>query len=142
MKKTALLFLILSVALCYNNLKHSKGSDILDKLKGDANEVYVVMFTFGDQIKSNEELNKVNEQYEDDLFEILGRYSTFNYARIDAANEDYGDLVEACKIDQKQLVKSPSILMATKQEGIWVHGGETVEKIAEYAPAYEKRAKA
>ena len=134
--KATILSLLFIAAFAMQNIQHTKGSDILNRLKDDDSGVTVVLFTFGDAIKSNEELTKTNDEYEGDLFDVLQSYSKFNYARVDASNEDYEDLIEAAEIDINQLTKSPSVLLAAKKEGVWVHGGETLDKIAEYAPVY------
>ena len=137
--KAAILSLCLVAIMAMQNIQHTKGSDILNRLKSDDSGVTVVLFTFGDAIKSNEELTQTNDDYEAQLMDVLASYSKFNYARVDASNEDYEDLIEAATIDVNQLTRSPSILMAAKREGVWVHGGETLDKISEYAPVYQKR---
>ena len=142
MKAVFLAFLLMS-CFAYTQIKHLKGADILSKLKDEkSNEVIVVMFTIGDYIKSNPELEQLVNKYEEGLSNILQRYPSFSYARVDAANQDYQDLVDAAAILPGKLQKGPAILMSTRGEGIWTHGDEAVEKIAEYAPLYEQKAKA
>ena len=142
MKAVFLAFLLIA-CFAYTQIKHLKGADILSKLKDEkSNEVIVVMFTIGDYIKSNPELEQLVNKYEEGLSNILQRYPSFSYARVDAANQDYQDLVDAASILPGKLQKAPAILMSTRGEGIWTHGDEAVEKIAEYAPLYEQKAKA
>lgn len=141
MKFVVLVLAILSLVSAYNKLEASNGHDILRELEGNNHNVYVVMFHAG--ATNGSPLAHGNDDYENALISrVLDKYPNFFYAKVDANNKDYDELVKECAIEIDQLQKSPSILIMENGNGAWIHGPQTITKLEEYAPAYNKRSQA
>ena len=138
MKIVLALAMILAVAFAYNKLDSSNGHDILRELEAGNHNVYVIFFHAG--ATSGSALDNRNSDYESALFDrVLDRFPEFWYAKVDANNKDYAELINQCDIIVEDLQKSPSILIMENGNGAWIHGPQTIAKLEEYAPAYNKR---
>ena len=71
---------------------------------------------------------------------VLDRYPSFKYAKVNADDKNYSDIVEAIGINTAELHESPSVLVIEGGVGVWVHGPQTINKVAEFATEYEKKA--
>jgi tRNA A37 threonylcarbamoyladenosine modification protein TsaB len=127
---------VLAVALAAT-FEHKNGDDVLKRLQGGNNEVYVVMFTAGDN--KGEAVKKKAKEYETALSGVQNKYPQFTYTTIDATNSNYKTLVDAISLIVSELEKSPSVLIMHKGNGEWIHGPQTISKIFEFAPAYLQR---
>ena len=136
MKIILLISALLACAFC-GTLQHKNGNDILSKLQGGTNEVYVVLFTAGNN--KGDAIAKKNGEYEAALKGIQEKYPQFTYTTVNTADRNYDDLVDAVSIIRSELEKSPSVLIMHQGNGEWIHGPQTISKIFEFAPAYLKR---
>lgn len=99
---------------------HKNGDDVLKRLQGGNNEVYVVMFTAGDG--KGDAVKKKTKEYETALDGIKSKYPQFTYTTIDASNSAYNSLTDAISLIKSELEKSPSVLIMHKGNGEWIHG--------------------
>ena len=140
MKIVIVLLALFAFSYGYNVLEHNNGRDILDELEGNNKNVYVLLFQAG--ATEGSALANRNDDYENALISrVLENYPDFWYSRVDANNRDYEELVSECGIDDAELQKSPSILMIENGNGAWIHGPQTITKLEEYAPAYDRRSR-
>ena len=136
--KIVLLLVILAVAFGYTTFEHNNGHEILRELEAGNHNVYVIFFYAG--ATEGSALANRNNDYEDTLVaKVLDDYPSFIYAKVDARDKNYEELVNAVGVNVNELQKSPSVLIMEHGNGAWIHGPETLSKIAEYAPAYNKR---
>lgn len=125
-------------ALCAaKTLDHNSGKDVLKALQGGNNEVYVILFHAGSN--KGEAITAKKEEYEAALQGVEKKYPGFTYSQVDASDRGYDDLIDAISLIRSELDKSPSVLIMHKGNGEWIHGPQTISKIFEFAPAYEKR---
>ena len=140
MRVVIMILMLLALSMGIEELEHSNGHDILRELEGNNNNVYIIFFYAAATDGST--LGNLNEDYEKALTSrVLDEYPEFYYAKVDANNKDYSEVVKQCGIDVDELQKSPSILIMENGNGAWIHGPQTISKIEEYAPAYSKRSK-
>ena len=148
-------FLILALtvaALCisasaYNKVEHSSGKELLHILEGGyyqdggLHRVYVINF-YNPGVGSKN-LQDKNEEYRRAIkSQILDRSPNVYYTEVDATNADYAKFAEdVIGVNTQELIHAPSILIMEYGQGVWIHGPETVSRIAKYVPAYEERAK-
>lgn len=79
------LFVAVVVALAMAvSFDHKNGDDVLKRLQGGNNEVYVIMFTAGDN--KGEAIKKKTKEYETALNGVQNKYPQFTYTTIDATN--------------------------------------------------------
>ena len=71
---------------------------------------------------------------------VLNKHPSFKYAKINADDQLYADLVEACGINTAELHESPSVLIIKGGVGVWVHGPQTINKIEEFSNDNEQKA--
>ena len=137
--KLALLFIaLIACAYGFKKLEHNNGHEILRELEAGNHNVYVIMFHAG--ATEGSALANRNNDYEDTLkSKVLENFGEFFYTKVDARNNDYQELIDACGINVAELQKSPSVLIMENGNGAWIHGPETISKIADYAPAYQRR---
>ena len=136
--KVVFLLALLAVTFAYTTMDHNNGHEILRELEACNHNVYVIFF-YADATEGSGVANR-NKDYEDTLVSnVLDNYPDFNYAKVNARDSNYDELVNAVGINVNELQKSPSILIMEHGNGAWIHGPETISKIAEYAPAYNKR---
>ena len=135
------LFIIVALAASafgFTTVDHNNGHDILREVEAGNHNVYVIMF-YAEAAEGSGLANR-NKDYEDALnSQVLDNFGSFFYTKVDARNQDYQDLVDEVGITVSELQKSPSVLIMENGNGAWIHGPETIAKIAEYAPAYNKR---
>ncbi len=129
---TAVLCLVFSKAL-----DHKNGKDVLEALQGGNNEVYVILFHAG--ASKGQAVTSKTQEYQAALQGIQKKFPSFTYTTVDASNRSYDDLIDAISLIRSELDKSPSVLIMHKGNGEWIHGPQTISKIFEFAPAYEKR---
>lgn len=133
-----ILFVALILALTFAaTFEHKNGDDVLKRLQGGNNEVYVIMFTAGDN--KGEAVKKKTKEYETAMNGVQNKYPQFTYTTIDASNSNYKSLIDAISLITSELDKSPSVLIMQKGNGEWIHGPQTISKIFEFAPAYLQR---
>ena len=137
--KTAVLFILfLAIAFGFNTLDSKNGHDVLRELEAGNHNVYVIMFHAG--ATEGSALDERNNDYENTLNDrVLDKYENFWFTKVDANNRDYSELIKQCDIIVDDLRKSPSILIMENGNGAWIHGPQTIAKLEEYAPAYNKR---
>ncbi len=136
--KIVLFLALLAVAFGYTAMEHNNGHEILRELEAGNHNVYVIFF-YAEAAEGSALANR-NSDYEETLTKkVLEEFSGFYYAKVDARNDDYEELVSTVGVNINELQKSPSILIMEHGNGAWIHGPETISKIAEYAPAYQKR---
>ena len=129
---------LIACAFGYTEMDHNNGHEILRELEAGNHNVYVIFFYA--QASEGSALDTMNRDYENTLREnILENFGAFFYAKVNARNADYQELIDAVGINTTELQKSPSILIMEHGNGAWIHGPETISKIAEYAPAYQRR---
>ena len=136
--KVLLAFVLLALC-CAKDLDHSSGKDILKALQGGNNEVFVIMFHAG--ANSGDAIKAKTEEYQQALDGVRKKYPDFTYSTVDASDRSYDDVMDAISLIRTELDQSPSILIMHKGNGEWIHGPQTISKIFEFAPAYEKRLK-
>ena len=138
MKVVLLFAALLAFSLAYRTMDHNNGHDVLRELEAGNHNVYVVMFHAG--ATEGSALANRNNDYEDALInKVLENYGDFIFTKVDGRNNDYEELINAVGINVNELQKSPSVLIMEHGNGAWIHGPETISKIAEYAPAYSRR---
>ena len=139
MKLTLVLtILLLACAYGYNTLEHNNGYEILNELEAGNHNVYLIMFYAN--ATEGSPLAERNNDYEEALKErVLDNYPNFYYTKVDARNKDYEELINKSGISINDLQKGPSIFIMVHGNGAWIHGPETIAKIIEYAPAYNRR---
>ena len=132
------LCLIIACAFAYTKIEHSNGADVLNELEAGNHNVYILMFYHGD--RKGSQIAQKNKDYEDALINgVLERYPGFRYTAINADDGRYSDLVRACGVVTEELRNSPSVLIMENGNGAWIHGPQTMNKIAEFAPVYSQR---
>ena len=133
-----ILFVAIFVALAFAaTFDHKNGDDVLKRLQGGNNEVYVIMFTAGDN--KGEAVKKKSKEYETAMNGVQNKYPQFTYSTVDATNSNYKTLIDAISLITSELDKSPSVLIMHKGNGEWIHGPQTISKIFQFAPAYLQR---
>ena len=138
MRVALLIWALLASALAFSNLEHNNGYEVLKELEAGNHNVYIIMFYAG--AAEGSALYSRNNDYEETLTSrVLESYGGFFYTKVDARNQDYAELVDALGVNTQELQKSPSVLIMEHGNGAWIHGPETISKIAEYAPAYSQR---
>ena len=138
--KLALLLTLALVACAfgYKTLEHNNGHDLLKELEAGNHNVYVIMFYVNATEGST--LANVNRDYEATLnSKVLDDNSNFYFTKVDAADKEYDVLIDELGLNVDELQKSPSVLIMEHSVGAWIHGPETISKIAEYAPVYKQR---
>ena len=83
----------------------------------------------------------IRDRYQQALDGVRKKYPDFTYSTVDASDRSYDDVMDAISLIRTELDQSPSILIMHKGNGEWIHGPQTISKIFEFAPAYEKRLK-
>ncbi|CAI2382332.1 unnamed protein product [Moneuplotes crassus] len=138
--KIVFLLTLLAVAFGYVTMEHNNGHEVLRELEEGNHNVYVIFF-YAEGVEGSD-LDARNNDYEETLItKVLDDYPEFHYAKIDARSSDYEELVSTVGVNVNELQKSPSILIMEHGNGAWIHGPETISKIAEYSPAYSTRSK-
>ena len=135
-----ILALFLASSMAYHTLEHSKGDDVLSKLEEGSNDVYIIMF-YAPGHKGGNHNSKTKEDERELIARVLNKYPSFNYAKINAADPNYEDLVNACGIVTGELHEAPSVLIIEGGVGAWIHGPQTINKIEEFAQEYLKRSR-
>ncbi|CAI2382388.1 unnamed protein product [Moneuplotes crassus] len=138
--KTTIFFLICILALssAYIELTHEDGNDILKELKKRNNGVIVVLFVAEAEIGT--ELAQTNMDYEFHLInKVLKNYPSFKYAKVNAVDKNYSDLVKATGISISDLYNSPSVLISEDRDGEWIHGDISSSKLKQVARYYNER---
>ena len=138
--KIVFLLTLLAVAFGYVTMDHNNGHEVLRELEEGNHNVYVIFF-HAEGVEGSELDNRNNDYEETLITKVLDDYPKFHYAKVDARDSDYEELVSAVGVNVNELQKSPSILIMEHGNGAWIHGPETISKIAEYAPAYGTRSK-
>ena len=116
-----LIIVAFCIAVCLAvSFDHKNGEDVLKRLQGGNNEVYVIMFTAGEG--KGEAVKKKIKEYENALNGIQNKYPQFTYTTIDATNRAYDSLTDAISLIKGELEKSPSVLIMHKGNGEWIHG--------------------
>ncbi|CAI2383108.1 unnamed protein product [Moneuplotes crassus] len=141
MKAVLLLFCIfIASTMAYHNLEHHNSTDILDKIQERDGQVYVLMFYSPGHQGGTHNAKTVEDERE--LIErVLKKHPSFHYAKINAADPNYKDLIETCGIVTTELHESPSVLIIEGGTGVWIHGPQTVNKIEEFAEEFLKRSR-
>ena len=105
-----ILFATLIIALAFAaTFDHKNGDDVLKRLQGGNNEVYVIMFTAGEG--KGDAVKKKTKEYETALNGIQNKDPQFTYTTVDASNSNYNSLTDAISLIKSELDKSPSILI-------------------------------
>ena len=145
--------LILAIALlalsvnAVNTITHNNGKSLLHILEGgfyqdgDANRVYVILFY--NPGTGSQALQAKNDEYRQAIkTQILDKFPEFYYTEVDATHQEYAGFVNnVIKVNTEELKHSPSVAIIEYGQGVWIHGPETVARIANYAPAFADKAK-
>ena len=135
-----LLCLFMASSLAYHTITDNNGADILHKIEKKDGQVYVLMFYSSGHQGGAHNSHTVNDEKE--LIErVLKKHPSFHYAKINAADPAYAELVEATGIITSELHESPSVLIIEGGVGVWIHGPQTVNKIEEFSQDYLKRSR-
>ena len=130
--------MILGFTHGYKPIDAKNGHNVLMQLESGDHEIYVIMFYSQGAIGSD--IANINDEYERALIsQVLDKNDNFYYAKIDAKNPEFDELILSTEIVVNELEKSPSILIIENSKGVWIHGPETVAKIGEFAELYKKR---
>ena len=140
MKAVSLLFCLFACALAFHNIEHNNGKDILSELEAGNSNVYVILF-YAPGHKGGNHNAKTIEDERELTARVLNKYPSFHYAKVNVADPNYEDLVQACGIVTGELHESPSVLIIEGGIGVWIHGPQTVNKIEEFAQDYLKRSR-
>ena len=93
-----------------------------------------VLETFPSQAKNDEYRQALKEQ-------VLDANPSFYYTEVDATHQEYAGFVNnVMKVNTEELKHSPSVAIIEYGQGVWIHGPETVARIANYAPAFAQKA--
>ena len=134
-----ILALILAVSYSFHLVEHKNSKDILNLLEAGDNKVYIILFYSPGQ-KGGMHNKQTSVDEKELLARVLERYPSFHYAKVNAEDKEYADLVKACGVNRGELHESPSVLIIEGGVGAWVHGPQTVNKIEEFAYEYARRA--
>ena len=128
------IFMILfsTPAFSYKTIESKNGQEILSRLQDGSSEIYVLLFYVSGQ-KGGVHNAKTTEDERELIGRILNRYPTFNYAKINADDQNYDDLIRAWGIIKTELHESPSVLIMQGGVGVWIHGPQTMNKLDEFA---------
>ena len=87
-------------------------------------------------------LQSKNDEYRQALKEqVLDKNPDFYYTEVDATHQEYAGFVSnVIKLNTEELKHSPSVAIIEYGQGVWIHGPETVARIANYAPAFAQKA--
>ena len=142
----ALALLCVSHVAAVNTITHNNGKSLLHILEGGfyqdggANRVYIIMFYNPGTGSPN--LQAKNDEYRQALKEqVLDPNPSFYYTEVDATHQEYAGFVNnVMKVNTEELKHSPSVAIIEYGQGVWIHGPETVARIANYAPAFAQKA--
>ena len=138
MRYIILLALIAVLAQAFIEIKHDDGDDILVELRKRNNGVILVLFVI--DLKSDTKLAEDNYEFEYHLIhKVLYDYPAFKYARVNALDPAYKNLVKATGLSISDLYNSPSILISEDRDGEWIHGDRTLTLIKRTARVYNER---
>ena len=135
---TLALCLMLTSTFGFKVVEHKNGQDVLKLLEEGDNTVYVIMFFVPGKDGSVHNVKTVEDEKEL-IARVLNRFPSFYYAKVNAADPNYADLVKACGIIVNELPESPSVLIIEGGVGVWVHGPQTINKVEEFAVEYQRR---
>lgn len=129
-----------------NTLTHNNGKSLLHILEGGfyqdggADRVYIIMFY--NPGTGSPALQQKNDEYRQAIkTQILDKYPNFYYTEVDATHQEYAGFVSnVIKLNTEELKHSPSVAIIEYGQGVWIHGPETVARIANYAPAFNQKA--
>ena len=141
----AILALVSSVQ-AVNTITHNNGKSLLHILEGGfyqdggANRVYIIMFF--NPGTGSPALQAKNDEYRQAIKgQILDKFPDFYYTEVDATHQEYAGFVNnVIKLNTEELKHSPSIAIIEYGQGVWIHGPETVSRIANYAPSFHQKA--
>ncbi|CAI2383007.1 unnamed protein product [Moneuplotes crassus] len=129
---------MIALSSAYIELEHENGGDILNQLKKRNNGVIIVLFTA--QAEVGTELAQKNNDYEFHLIDrVLKNYPSFKYAKVNAVDKAYSELVKATGISISDLYDSPSVLISEDRDGEWIHGDISSTKLAQVSRRYNER---
>ncbi len=133
-----LLVCLMAFTSAFIELQHSNGDDILNELKKRNNGVIVVLFVAEAEVGTD--LAQTNSDYELHLVNrVLKNYPSFKYARVNAADKEYKELVKATGISISDLFNSPSVLITEDRDGEWIHGDGNLSVLTKTARIYNER---
>ena len=135
-----ILAMLLASAMSYHSISHNKGKDILDLLEEGTSDVYVLFF-YAPGHQGGYHNAKTVEDERELVARVLNKYPSFYFAKVNANDPNYQDLVKACGIITGELHESPSVLIIEGGVGVWVHGPQTINKVEEFAHEYLKRSR-
>ena len=132
-----LIYVLLSVALTAQTIKHSKSDDLLNQLQGNNWDVYMIYFYKHSELDDdNLTTNNMIASQLEQLLE-LPQYKNANqvkYAKVDVADDSYEKLATMVGI-----TVTPSILLMINGKGMWLSGANVpllMERVNEFLPDY------
>lgn len=129
-----------------NTLTHNNGKSLLHILEGGfyqdggANRVYIILFY--NPGTGSPALQAKNDEYRQAVkTQVIDKFPQFYYTEVDATHQEYAGFVNnVIKVNTEELKHSPSVAIVEYGQGVWIHGPETVARIANYAPAFAQKA--
>ena len=129
-----------------NTLTHNNGKSLLHILEGGfyqdggSDRVYIILFY--NPGTGSQALQQKNDEYRQAIkSQVLDKYPQFYYTEVDATHQEYAGFVNnVIKVNTEELKHSPSVAIIEYGQGVWIHGPETVARIANYAPAFAQKA--
>ena len=135
-----ILALLLVAVSAFIEIQHDKGADVLAELKKRNNGVILILFVVEGEVGTN--LAQMNYDYEYHLVhKVLNNYPMFKYAKVNANDPAYQDLVKAANLSIADLYNAPSVLISEDKKGEWIHGDSSMSLIRKAAENYNRRVK-
>ena len=132
------LIMIISLSQAYENMTYSNGQEVLDKLEDGSDDINLIMF-YVSGLQGGTHNVRTTEDEKELISRVLNKHPSFKYAKVNADDEKYSDLIKAVGINTAELHESPSVLLMEGGTGVWIHGPQTVNRISEFADDYEKK---
>ena len=131
----------------WNQIEHTNGKELLHILEGGyyqdggLHRIYVILFY--NPGTGSENLRAKNDEYRSAVHgQVLDRWPNVYYTEVDATSADYVKFAEdVIGVNTAELIHAPSVLIMEYGQGVWIHGPESVARIARYVPAYEERSR-
>ena len=108
-----------------------RGQELIDWIEGDMDGTFIVMFF--DHEAPESRTKAMREQINRD---IMRDHPEFHYYEVDVLVEDYKRVVDLCLINLKEVKHSPTIMLASDENGYWAHGQGAVEDVKFQLPYY------
>ncbi len=149
MKTGLVLCIVLALALnvaAVNTLTHNNGKSLLHILEGGfyqdggSNRVYIILFY--NPGTGSPDLQAKNDEYRQALKDqVLDKFPDFYYTEVDATHQEYAGFVNnVINVNTEELKHSPSVAIIEYGQGVWIHGPETIARVANYSPAFAQKA--